>query len=962
MNRFFRMDVKTRITLGLVCILLSVLSAAMFVGMYQGPQAAIRDGRAHLCETLTLISSDYITQGRSSRLDDLLRAVVARNEDLKSAGVRREDGRLLSSFGAHEENWPVSDSMRSTETHVRVPIRKGQVKWGSVELCFQPLQRAEWWGVVLESSTLMLLFVSSGCFLLFNLYLKKMLAHLDPSKTVPKRVRNALDTLAEGLLLVDRQQRIVLANHAFAGWMGQSPDQLMGLKADRLPWSSDSGGQAPWSKALETENVITGQMIELRVDGKLRALNANASPVMGSGVIGSGGKCLGVIVSFDDVTQLEETKRDLTVAKRAADDANQAKSEFLARMSHEIRTPMNAILGYTDVLRRGFDTSIEDRQEYLDTIHGSGEHLLALINDILDLSKVESGQLELEQGPCSIHQIMKEVVALLRSKADEKGIRLEFHGDGLLPREFTGDSVRLRQAIMNLAGNAIKFTDEGSVDVTARVEKERGQAVMLEIDVSDTGIGISKEAQQKVFEPFAQADTSITRRFGGTGLGLAISKQLAEAMGGEVGLESEQGKGSTFTIRFPVGIESELEFFDPKELSGDKSQKHQQVDVQTLPNCRILVADDGSPNRKLMRVVLGKAGAEVVTVENGKLAVEAALDQEFDIILMDMQMPVMDGYTATSTLRESGYERPIFALTANAMQGDQENCLAAGCSGFLTKPIQIDRLLETLAKELQSRPTNNRPTWSTPVRVAHETSHLQRESEPDTAEVSVTSDSQKVIRCSYPLDDPEFLEIAEDFVRVLRERLTVVKGLIETRDFDSIASQAHWLKGVSGSAGYQDFAQPSTSLQHAAEHQDFEACERLFRSIETLASRIDLVAQLADSPASRLDDVNKTAATADALVSSLPMDDDDFRDVVIDFASRLDGKFNAMELALEREDWQTLGQLAHWLKGTSGTVGFAEFTAPTAALEKVSQANNAEAAKLAIGDLRKLAGRIQVPC
>ncbi|MEM0926423.1 MAG: histidine kinase dimerization/phospho-acceptor domain-containing protein, partial [Planctomycetota bacterium] len=490
MNRIFRMDVKTRITLGLVCILMSVLSAAMFIGMNRGPKQAIREGRAHLCETLTVVSSDYVTRGQSRRLDDLLEAVVARNDDLRSAGIRREDGRLLSSFGQHDADWSDGATAGPSDSLVRVPIRKGNQRWGTVELAFKPLVEATGWDLIYEPSVLLLAFTGAGCFLLFNLYLKKMLAHLDPSKTVPKRVRNALDTLAEGLLLVDRQQRIVLANHAFSKWMNQSPDQLMGLKADRLPWFQTDGAIAPWRQALETESVVTGQMLELKIDGSTRALNANASPVMGSGTKGTDGKCLGVIVSFDDVTQLEETKRDLTVAKRAADDANQAKSDFLARMSHEIRTPMNAILGYTDVLRRGFDTSIQDRQEYLDTIHGSGEHLLALINDILDLSKVESGQLELEQGPCSAFQIIKEVVALLRSKADEKGIDLTFQLEGRLPREFNGDSVRLRQAVMNLAGNAIKFTDEGRVTLTARAERTSSGECVLAIDVTDTGIGI----------------------------------------------------------------------------------------------------------------------------------------------------------------------------------------------------------------------------------------------------------------------------------------------------------------------------------------------------------------------------------------------------------------------------------------------------------------------------------------
>lgn len=967
---FLKINAKTRISLGLVCLLLSVLSTAMMLGMVPERESAVRDGRANLCETIALVSSDYISRGQADRLDQLLEQVVQRNDDVISAGVRHTARGLLSVFGEHEKVWPVDESSRSTDTHVRVPIRSGNARWGTVELSFRPLRDDSWLGVVRDPWFLMTGFVCLASFFLFQLYLKKMLAHLDPSKTVPKRVRTALDSLAEGLLVLDRQGRVVLANQSFADWLGIESDKLLGRRADDLGWDLQHFDQTPWQEAVDSESVVAGAMIELQVgDGPQRTLIANASPVLGQE-----GKCRGVLVSFDDVTQLEETKRDLTIAKRAADDANQAKSEFLARMSHEIRTPMNAILGYTDVLRRGFDTSITDRQEYLDTIHGSGEHLLALINDILDLSKVESGQLELEVGPCSPFKLIKEVTSLLRSKADEKGIYLRFRGEGALPKEIQGDAVRLRQAIMNLAGNAIKFTEHGGVEIVARIEGEipgrRGQAgARLAIDVTDTGIGISEEAQAKVFEPFAQADTSITRRFGGTGLGLAISKQLAEAMGGDIAVTSTVGVGTTFTIRIAIGAVDELELVDPAELAAAENESsRKRSKVRQLPPCRILVADDGSPNRKLMELVLGQAGADVLTVENGQLAVEAATQGDYDVVLMDMQMPVMDGYTATAKLRELGYTKPIYALTANAMQGDQEKCYAAGCSGFLSKPIKIDLLLETLTEELggeisgeEAETPNDGDSSVSAAGDLPETMQVESHSSQD---LTVPSHDAGPVLCSYPLDDPDILEIAQDFVQALQTRLPQMRQSLDAAEFESLARDAHWLKGVGGSAGFEHFVDPSYGLQRSAEAKDSDACREQLGSIFSLAARIRLVDEVG-SP----EQVGASSPTSDPvpsgegepIYSTLPMDDPEFREIVVDFLDRLGARLDDMHDAVQTGDWSEAASIAHWLRGTAGTVGIGHFGTPTRAMEKFAEAGDGASCGLVMQDIRSIANRICVP-
>ncbi|WP_149498119.1 ATP-binding protein [Roseiconus lacunae] len=973
--QFLKLHARTRISLGLICLLMSVLSTAMLLGIIPETQTSIRNGRAHLCENIAWASSEYMSRGEIRRLDSMLESAVKRNPDLLSAGVRRASGSLMSEFGDHGNDWPDDETLRSTDTHIQVPIRKGQQRWGTVELCFRPIVDHSWWGTFTDPWMRMTIFVSILSFIAFQLYLKKMLSHLDPSKTVPKRVRNALDSLAEGLLVLDRQGRIVLANQSFSEWLDCPSEKLLGKDADQLGWDLSKVDVTPWNKAVRDEALVAGSMVELNLpDRPARMLIANASPVLGQQ-----GKCRGVLVSFDDVTQLEETKRDLSIAKREADDANQAKSEFLARMSHEIRTPMNAILGYTDVLRRGFDTSNEDRQDYLNTIHGSGEHLLALINDILDLSKVESGQMELESGPCSPLRIIKDVVALLRSKADEKGIALEFRGEGKLPKEIQGDSVRLRQAIMNLAGNAIKFTDEGSVQVVARAldpKRSPHQQWSLAIDVIDTGIGISPEAQAKVFEPFQQADTSITRRFGGTGLGLAISKQLAEAMGGHISLASEVGKGTTFTIEIPLGQEQEFEWIDPVEAAAElESSSSIQKDVQQLPPCKILVADDGSPNRKLLQLVLGKAGAEVVAVENGQLAVEKATEQVYDIILMDMQMPVMDGYTATGTLRKAGYTAPIYALTANAMQGDQEKCLNAGCSGFLSKPIKIDLLLATIAGELgnpRRHSVDTQPSAGMDESIEKVTESVpaeRQEASSDSSDIEYDFSQQTPIVCSYPLDDPEFLEIAQDFVDVLQDRLPKLKTLLDDQDWSTLAREAHWLKGVGGSAGFEDFVDPSKQLQLSAEAESQSRCEILVRQVLHLASRIDLVGSVTQSPSppSSQSETNHEsgsqgqAVASEPIESSLPMDDEAFREIVHEFLSIFRGKLDEMSIALATGDFVQLARLSHWLRGTGGSAGFDHFELPTRAMERLAGEEDLNGCRAVLQELHSISERIVVP-
>ena len=405
---------------------------------------------------------------------------------------------------------------------------------------------------------------------------------------------------------------------------------------------------------------------------------------------------LGVERSQKEATLLDERNR--------AEAANRAKSDFLANMSHEIRTPMTAILGFADLLSDAEDE--EQRAESIQTIRKNGRFLLQVINDILDFSKIEANRIELEKQEISFPKFLAEIESLVSVTAFEKGLGFKVECDTLIPKTIVTDPLRLKQVMINLLGNAIKFTEKGYVSIGARVIKT-GDGPRLEIRVSDTGVGISEKNMKHLFEPFTQADSSVTRRFGGTGLGLTISARLVEMLGGSISVSSSENVGTIFYFTIdPVRMGKLIDY--SRVTTADSSDMVIDWNTRRLEGTNILLVEDGLDNQRLISLVLRKAGGRVSLAQNGQEACEMVSQTDrdgnpYDIILMDMQMPVMDGYTATRKIREKG-NMPILALTAHAMAHDRKRCIDAGCNGYIPKPIQVSELLEQISEHLKLKP------------------------------------------------------------------------------------------------------------------------------------------------------------------------------------------------------------------------------------------------------------------
>jgi signal transduction histidine kinase/HPt (histidine-containing phosphotransfer) domain-containing protein/ActR/RegA family two-component response regulator len=503
---------------------------------------------------------------------------------------------------------------------------------------------------------------------------------------------------------------------------------------------------------------------------------------------------------------LELANATIREAMEAAKSASVAKSQFLANMSHEIRTPLTAVLGFAENLLDP-STSESERRQAVTTILRNGEHLLAILNDILDLSKIEAGKLAVERIKVSPSRLAADVIAIMGVRAEAKGLSLALRYGNAIPETIVTDPTRLRQILINLLGNAIKFTERGGVELHVRLEPNDGDP-RLRFDVIDTGIGMDRAQSQRLFEPFSQADGSTTRRFGGTGLGLAISRQLARFLSGDVTVESEPGRGSQFTVTVATGpLEGIALVRNPSDAQRPSAQ-FEPVDFSTvrLP-ARILLVEDSPDSQLLISSFLRKLGAEVEVANNGTRGAEKALTSlhslaPFDLVLMDIQMSGMDGYAATRLLRKEGYRQPIIALTANAMSGDREECLAAGCDDYAVKPINRSELVRQIQTLLaKSKP----PGWQSGGAAVGP--HEPPASDPtDGAEAGDFLDEPPLLDHRVALaragDDRELArEVAELAIPLFSEWLTEIDQALDYDDWPTVRRLAHTLKTSADNVG-----------------------------------------------------------------------------------------------------------------------------------------------------------------
>lgn len=508
--------------------------------------------------------------------------------------------------------------------------------------------------------------------------------------------RVTAEAASDAIISIDEKSTVLFANHAIQNIFGYPAEEIIGQKLTILmPEELRERHLHGIRRYLMTgKRRIPWKAFELR--GLHRDGHEFPVEISFGELFISGKRIFTGIVR--DITERKHNEEMLRRAKEVADAANQAKSRFLANMSHEIRTPMNAILGFTDLLI-GENLS-EEQQEFLQRIRNNGNQLLRLINDVLDLSKVEADQIPVEKIKFSFQELISDLFKSM-SILSERGIQTSLIFTNPIPETIESDPVRLRQILMNLISNAMKFTEKGSVNLKVEFQKHCFGANQpgLVIDVIDTGIGIPPRVQEHIFEPFVQADDSITRRFGGTGLGLSLSKGLTEALSGNLELvSSAPGKGSCFRLAVPTGDVSKAEFVTESEPKKDIKIHESRPEKPRLKNVRILIVEDSYDSELLMKIFLEREGALLDFAHNGLEAIEKVLDGEFDIILMDIQMPVLDGLEATRQLRAQGYTKPIVALTAHALREEVKRSIQAGCDAHLTKPIEHGKLVRAILR------------------------------------------------------------------------------------------------------------------------------------------------------------------------------------------------------------------------------------------------------------------------
>ncbi|MBB3232808.1 ATP-binding protein [Halomonas stenophila] len=623
--------------------------------------------------------------------------------------------------------------------------------------------------------------------------------------------RTVLESMVEGVIVADMNGQFLVFNAAARAMLGQD-------ETDSGPegWSDQYGLFYPDGKTrfppeeLALTRAMQGQAMDDQEVVILAPERQEAIHVSGNArpLWAADGQQLGGVVVFHDITGFRRVDRALREARDRAEEASQAKSEFLANMSHEIRTPLTAVLGFADLL---LDPKLNesDRLNYLQAIRRNGQHLLSLINDILDLSKLQADKIQIERATFSLHQLLHEVASIMQVRAYEKGLDFDVRYTTPMPREIDNDVMRIRQILLNLLGNAIKFTREGEVVLTCRCLDPGTESSRLELAVTDTGIGMHPDDIDRLFQPFNQANPATTREYGGTGLGLAICRSLADALGGDIRVDSSPGQGSTFILVLDQPIDDRAEMVESHMLHQSELEAEAEPFTSRDLSGRVLLAEDGHDNQVLVSTILQREGLKVDIAGDGEEAVDKALtamnaETPYDLVLMDMQMPRLDGYGATAKLRRKGYSGPVVALTAHAMSGERERCLAAGCDDYLSKPIARTVLL-TAVQSYLLRIRGGEPP---PVEEA-----------ATTAGESGETDGEGRIYSSYS-DDPDMADLVHQFVERLPIHVQDIRTAADIGELDRLRRLAHQLKGAAGGYGFQPVSRAAAKLETKVREAD----------------------------------------------------------------------------------------------------------------------------------------------